>query len=636
MQQRNRNYLRPVLGIVLGAFLPAAHAQTFTVLHAFSNKDGANPQAALIQDSAGNLFSTTEYGGVNQVGVIFKLSPGNVETVLHQFQNSPDGARPQAPLLADSQGNFYGTTYSGGHSCGAFGCGTVFKLSSMGKESVLHYFNGNSNSSDGSNPAAGLIADAAGNLYGTTAFGYNGTVAFEVTPSGTETILHSFKGGTDGLASYGPLVMDSAGNLWGMTSGGGSTSCKPQGCGVVFKLTNTAKGWVETITYRFTSGAGGSVPHSGLTYDAQTHEFYGTTTAGGDPSGCYSQGCGVLFRLDPTGRNETVLHAFTGNADGGQPYANVILDSFGNIYGTTTTGGNLNCPGGTLGCGTVFKVSAIGTFSTLYTFNGGTDGGLPNAPLLLGNGGKTLYGTATIGGQSSCQTQEGGGPGCGTVFQITNFDTSSRCDIIDYANGFTSNGLVLNGGAIVNGNRLELTDGGQYEARSAFFSSRVPTSSFVTDFTFQLLNPNADGFTFILTGGQPTVLGLDGGGLGYQGIADSTAIKFDLYNNSGEGPDSTGLYMEGASPTVPAINLAPSGIDLHSGHVFAVHIRYTGTIGSLTITDTVTKAVFTTRRSLPASPSNSQAYVGFTAGTGGLTSTQDILTWTYGSNTGCY
>jgi hypothetical protein len=209
------------------------------------------------------------------------------------------------------------------------------------------------------------------------------------------------------------------------------------------------------------------------------------------------------------------------------------------------------------------------------------------------------------------------------------------CNLISYSNGFNSAGLTLNGGAQVTSNLLQLTDGEPYEARSAFYSTQVPVNNFETDFTFQLLNPAADGFSFVLQTNSADVVGAGGGGLGYAGIPNSAAIKFDLYNNAGEGPDSTGIYFDGAYPSIPAINLAPSGINLHSGDIFAVHISYRDGKGSMTILDTVTKAMFSITDKLPAFAGHNLAFVGFTAGTGQSTATQNILSWEYSAGARC-
>jgi hypothetical protein len=213
---------------------------------------------------------------------------------------------------------------------------------------------------------------------------------------------------------------------------------------------------------------------------------------------------------------------------------------------------------------------------------------------------------------------------------------------INYGAGFTSTGLALNGSAAINGTRLRLTNGGTNQAASAFSNSLISVQNFTTDFSFQLTNPNADGMTFTIQGTGTTALGPSGGGLGYgpdstsetPGIGKSIAVKFDLYSNAGEGNDSTGLYTNGASPTVPAIDMTSSGVNLHSGDVFNVHMTYDGTTLKMTITDaSFPSETFSASWTIniPATVGNT-AYIGFTAGTGSLTATQEIITWTYASS----
>ena len=223
---------------------------TETVLHSFTGSDGSVPVAGLIADSSGNLYGTTSRGGASGNGVVFKLSPEGTETVLHSFTGGSDGANPQAGLIADSSGNLYGTTSGGGAS----GNGVVFKLSPAGTETVLHSF---TRGYDGANPQAGLIADSSGNLYGTTSSGGGsgcagtgcGTV-FKVSPGGSETVLYSFTGGSDGAGPAAGLIADNSGNLYGTTAFGGTSpelECGTIGCGVVFKLSGT--GFVTAIPF---------------------------------------------------------------------------------------------------------------------------------------------------------------------------------------------------------------------------------------------------------------------------------------------------------------------------------------------------------------------------------------------------
>jgi hypothetical protein len=211
---------------------------------------------------------------------------------------------------------------------------------------------------------------------------------------------------------------------------------------------------------------------------------------------------------------------------------------------------------------------------------------------------------------------------------------------VNYANGFASAGsaMTLNGSSAVSGSALVLTNGGLYQSASAFTSSQVNTASFTSSFNFQLLNPAGDGFTFTIQNSSPTALGGVGGNLGYgadgfagghAAIGNSVAIKFDLANNSGEGSNSTGLYINGAAPTnVGSVDLTSSGINLHSGDLFNVAMTYNGTTLSVTITDTVTGAKATQNYTVSIGPT---AYVGFTAGTGGMSATQKILNWTFAS-----
>jgi beta-glucanase (GH16 family) len=202
----------------------------------------------------------------------------------------------------------------------------------------------------------------------------------------------------------------------------------------------------------------------------------------------------------------------------------------------------------------------------------------------------------------------------------------------DYSNGFAgATGLQLNGSAALVGSLLRLTNGGSNQAASVFTATKVGVSQFSTSFDFKLTNANADGFTFAVQGGSPTRIGGAGGSLGYQGMGSSLAIKFDLYNNMGEGNNSTGLYINGVVPTAAgSIDLNGTGINLHSGNSFNVSMSYDGTTLKVTITDKVTLASATQsyRINIPGIVGPT-AYVGFTGGTGGASAIQDILAWTY-------
>ncbi len=413
------------------------------VVHNFGNgsRDGRTPLASLIFDASGNLYGTTNEGGTGVehcntgtggCGTVFELTPKGegswTEKVLHSFTAvGKDGNYPVGNLIFDASGNLYGTTSAGGAHVFY---GTVFELTPKGDgswtEKILHSFNYGAN--DGSMPQAGLIPDAAGNLYGTTLlggeFGY-GTV-FELTPTRggkwKEKLLYSFDG-EDGYSPMGNLTFDATGNLYGTTYYGADQSCGygGYGCGVVFELTpKTGGGWTESVLHRF-SGNDGESPSTTLIFDASGN-LYGTTPLGGDNSCGNGYGCGTVFELTPKGNGswtETVLRVFDGEGkDGYYPEASLIFDASGNLYSTTYEGGALSCYYG-YGCGTVFELTPTAdggwTEKILHTFDdNGKDGSGPVAGLIFDTSGK-LYSTTIRGGDQSC----GDNDGCGTVFEIT-------------------------------------------------------------------------------------------------------------------------------------------------------------------------------------------------------------------------
>lgn len=389
---------------------PPAQAQTYAVLHRFagSAKDGENPAAGLAMNTAGNLYGTTVEGPgciptacAPSPGMIFELTSTGTETVLYSFKGTPDGANPYGGLILDSSNNAYGTTRAGGTS----NMGAVFKLTATG-EKVLYSFTGSPN--DGAFPYAGVIADPAGNFYGTTNAGgaSNSGAVFKVDSAGTETVLYSFTGGADGAFPFGGLLRNSAGNLYGTTSAGGISTgnCYPSGCGVVFMVTPAGK---ETVLHSFTGSPDGASPYAGLIADSSDN-LYGTTFNGG--TGACTNGCGVVFELDKAG-TESVLHSFTGYpVDGAFPSAGLVRDSSGNLYGTATYGGGSDS-------GVVFELATTGTETVLYSFLGTTDGAVPRAGLILDSTGN-LYGTTYAGGDTGAAC--GGEPAdtCGVVFKL--------------------------------------------------------------------------------------------------------------------------------------------------------------------------------------------------------------------------
>jgi uncharacterized repeat protein (TIGR03803 family) len=304
-------------------------------------------------------------------------SPASRMHIVYTFGGPPDGRYPEGNQALDPSGNLYGVAYHGGPLDG----GLVYKVDTGGKETVLHTFGGGFN--DGTWPYAGVIRDSTGNLYGTASGGgpSGWGMVYKLDPNGNETILHWFDY-TDGGLPAGGLIQDTAGNLYGTTFWGGT-----QKNGTIFKI-DIADNYV--VLHNFT-GTDGSEPSAALLMDS-TGNLYGTTTGGGPQSGAYGPGAGVVFKLDPNGK-ETVLHNFK-RVDGFYPHAGVVRDSAGNLYGATASGGSSAC-----GCGLVFKIGRSGKFEILHQFNG-KDGNSPEATLLLTSAGD-LYGTTILGGSSN-------------------------------------------------------------------------------------------------------------------------------------------------------------------------------------------------------------------------------------------
>jgi uncharacterized repeat protein (TIGR03803 family) len=397
--------------VVWAAAATAAQAQIFEVLYTFTGlADGAYPYSGLLLDSAGKLYSAAGEGGLvtgycyGGCGTVFEVNTKTgKETTLFEF-NGADGSEPFVQnLWRDRSGNLYGTTIFGGDlGCGSggyIGCGTAFELAPDGKETVLYKF---ADGADGGFPYSGLALDATGNLYGTTSQGGDAACSigsglcatvFKLSGHGTEKALYSFTDGTDGAIPLTGLVLDSSGNAYGTTQYGGDTSCgPPNGCGVVFRVDRTGK---ETALHAFTGGNDGALPSSGLIGDVNGN-LYGTTRSGG------AYNYGTLFKIEKSGA-ESVLYSFTGEADGAGPAGNLLLDAEGNIYGTATGGGSG-------GAGTVFKLDKSGNETVLHTFTGLADGAYPESGLVVDSNG-ILYGTAPFGGDPN-------GTDFGTIFLI--------------------------------------------------------------------------------------------------------------------------------------------------------------------------------------------------------------------------
>src|SRR5579862_586861 len=415
MQPRPRNPLSftllcVLLLIIVGAF-SAARAQTLTTLLAFNGTDGSEPFQSNLLDIGGTLYGTTGAGGAYNAGTIFKLDSTGKETVIYNFTGGADGSQPSSGLTLDSKGNVYGTTFYGGDTNCVLstiaGCGVVYKLSSTGHFSVVYTFIG---STDGALPQ-GVILDSSGNIYGPAFYGGNLScplaigcgVIFKIDTTGKETPIYTFQDGTDGGVPNGFITMDHSGNIYGAAIDGGTLAdCSGAGCGVIFKLTPAGK---ETVLYSFTGGTDGGGPNGNLLMDPQGN-LYGTAYFGGDLE-CASipntTGCGVVFKLTPSG-HESVLHAFKGTDGAGPSWG--LLDYQGNGYSTTIYGG-------ANGFGTVFELTSKGKEIRLYSFTDGTDGAYPQSGLIVDKSGN-MFSNAVFGGNLSCNSPNG----CGTVFKL--------------------------------------------------------------------------------------------------------------------------------------------------------------------------------------------------------------------------
>lgn len=385
--------------IVVLFLADGAWAGTEQVLYNFAGgKDGASPYdtGALACDRAGNFYGTTYQGGDCGAGTVFEVSSTGDETVLHNFCLG-DGGYPFGALILDSLGNIYGTTEAGGPRNG----GTVFKLAraSNGEwsETVLHSFSG----PDGKGPFDGLIMDAAGNLYGTASEGGThvafGGVAFEISSSGTYSVLYNFcalAGCADGQLPLGGLAMDKKGNLYGTTSEGGASNL-----GTVFELAKSGSGWTETVLHSFAGARSDGAYPSDASPTLSTRRIgtkkenviFGVTTRGG------TNNHGTAFEIlqSNTGSKFTVLHSFSARNGGASPYG-TLVNIKGKLFGTTGFGGSS-------WCGTVFQLTQknkIWIETVLYNFTGGADGGFPYSGVVADSDG-SLYGVAYTGGSGT-------------------------------------------------------------------------------------------------------------------------------------------------------------------------------------------------------------------------------------------
>lgn len=418
------------LGIVL-AMVSSGYASTFKVIYTFGTNgsaDGYLPDGTLVRDAAGNLYGTTIAGGTGAypAGTVFELTPNSdgtwTEETLYTFTGGADGAVPFAGVVFDSKGNLYGTTQQGGISngtCGG-GCGVVFELSPSATgwtHAVLHSFSGGP---DGAVPTAPVVLDAAGNVYGTTegggvqsqCYSLGCGIAFELVRAHgwKEKVLHTFQNAPkDGAYPAGGVTFDGKGNLVGTTEGGGNWSVDAGSDGTVYKLTPNSDGtWSETELYGFCALSGcadGSGPAAGVV--VRNGKIYGTTGNGGGQNGS-----GTVFELSETASGSGIQVFPLGGANGATPMAPVLLNQ-GRLFGVASQGGfaNNDCLSYGSGDGVVFELAQQNgkpTETVLYAFTGGSDGCIPRGGLTADAAGN-IYGT----------TLEGGSLGLGVVFEVT-------------------------------------------------------------------------------------------------------------------------------------------------------------------------------------------------------------------------
>ena len=413
-----------VLALASVTVFAASNKGTLTVLHRFTGADGAFPVAGVTPDAAGNLYGTTQIGGTFGAGTVYRLShtsEGKLRyTVIYQFTGGNDGGNPLGSLVFDAKGNAYGTASSGG----AGGEGVVFELSrgasGQVEESVLYSFQGGS---DGELPFGNVVFDAAGNLYGTTSRGGVGHIGclsgcgtiYELTPTTSgpwqETQLHAFTDNFgEGAEPRAGLVFDAAGNLYGTTNSGGNNdvcnSFASDGCGSVFELSQTSPGQWELTSLDFNLTDGG-LPLAGVILDGKGNLF-GVASVGGTGNG------GVVFSFTQESGTwkPSKLYSFT--EANSTPSGGLALDSAGNLYGTTYQGGANDW-------GSVFQLVPQGKRwieHTLYSFpvSGNPTGAYPSGAVLIDGAGNLLL-TASEGGNLNDCTATGAG--CGTVIELS-------------------------------------------------------------------------------------------------------------------------------------------------------------------------------------------------------------------------
>lgn len=469
--------------VLLGMLLPvgAGAATEFQLIQSVGKQEGI-PYGKLFRDAAGNLYGTTSAGGSNESGTVFKIDSSGNFSVLHEFDHAVDGSSPYAGLIQGSDGNFYGTTFGGGSN----GAGTVFRIDSSGNFKLLHEFDG---AGGGGYTYSGLVQASDGNFYGTTTSGGSNSagIVFKLEPSGNFSVLHEFDSAEGGWFPNGGLIQASDGNLYGTTQYGGVN-----GFGMVFKLDLSGS---FTVLYEFeaninNNGNYGAFPQGSL-IQASDGSLYGTTTLAEhdssavlgtvykiDVSGHFTDLAGLngmsndglmqgsdgnfyittiasygstetdgsVYKMDSSG-NLNLLYKFTGGSGGADPYAALIQGSDGHLYGTTARGG--------LGFGTVFQLDLSGNFQVMHEFEGIWT---PDPTSLMQAGDGSFYSTTTYGGNY----------GFGAIFK---WDTLGNVSIVHSFDGYTEGAFPY--AALIqgsDGNLYGATSGGYLDVNSLYYA----------------------------------------------------------------------------------------------------------------------------------------------------------------------
>ncbi len=655
-------------------------AGTLTPLHTFNAATDGSAAGGLIMNNAGDIFGAATTGGTSSEGTVFAYTHLGVFELVHTFTGvSPDGALPNTQLLQASDGFIYGATRRGGALSNA---GSLFRFdpANFATFATIGSFPPTGMSDPDYNPAYGMTEAADGNLYGLTAEGGStgyGSI-YKIVPGATPVVslnvysLHDLVAG--GLPSSG-LFLGGDGNFYATSSSYGNPSDPsltgpPNGTFFQFSPASS----LATVLYTFSGPAGNA---DGTPLEAANGNFFAPGGAAQMDAFALSPAFAAPVSVSASASSILLGQSFTlnwlvtnahsltaencyahGSWSGSQPVSGSLLvtpAAVGTFLYALTCGGVESAltkvvvnPGPTVTATPVITPSG-GTYygPKSYTITDAspgavihytTDGTTPTLSSPIWNGyPKVLVHTTTIRAIAIAPPLTVSAQANATITISLQYRTCS----IQYVDGFHANpNLILNHGATIASLALNLSHNLKNENTSAFALPRIPVQTFVSTFNFRFNGASAtsaDGLTFTIQADSSTSVGTSGGGLGYQGIIHSVAVKFDLHNNVGEGNNSVGVFLDGVFPGVPSVDLTPSGLNLHSGHAFHTVITSDSKFLTLSLEDTTTTKTFQHVFPLPtASPFGvPTAYAGFTAGTGGNSSNAQILNWTLESAGAC-